>query len=482
MSSLKKKILDGVFWTSIETVINSVFSILIQLLLARLLFPEDFGLVGMAVVFISLIEVFNELGMGAALIQKKKELLSPLHFDTAFWTGVIWSILLYILILFIVTPLVVDFYNEEKLGQIIPIMSLGILLNPINLVHKAQLTKEMQFRKLAFINNTSNILAGVLAVTLAFLDYGVWALVLYSLFKVIIAVPLFFNATRWKPNLKWNKEVFKEIFGFGAYTTITSFSNTVSSKIDYLIIGKFVGSSALGYYAFALMLTNILRDRIVSILNKVLYPVYASLQDEKEKMLQLFLKIVLLNILIVYPITLTLVLFSEDIVPIFFGHKWDNAIVIVKILSIAVFIQMLNNSHTTLLRAAGEVKLELNLQLIKSLLFFVPSITIGVLYFGLVGAASGYAIATALGVTTSFFFMNKVFGLRIIQIINVAKVPISMLIFCFLTTTWLKTLLDWRLCLIYYIVSVIIIYYIFAKPTVLPIIKTIRSKLHFNKM
>ena len=175
-------------------------------------------------------------------------------------------------------------------------------------------------------------------------------------------------------------------------------------------------------------------------------------------------------------------LFSEDIVPIFFGHKWDNAIVIVKILSIAVFIQMLNNSHTTLLRAAGEVKLELNLQLIKSLLFFVPSITIGVLYFGLVGAASGYAIATALGVTTSFFFMNKVFGLRIIQIINVAKVPISMLIFCFLTTTWLKTLLDWRLCLIYYIVSVIIIYYIFAKPTVLPIIKTIRSKLHFNKM
>src|SRR5699024_3513910 len=146
---------------------------------------------------------------------------------------------------------------------------------------------------------------------------------------------------------------FQEIFNFGAYTTGTSLFNKLRGNIDLLLVGKLAGATALGFYTFAFMWTNIVRDQLVAIVNKVLYPVYTTLQDDKRKMLELFLKIVSINNFIVYPLILGLFLFAENIIPVFFGHKWDDAVPIMKVLCIAVLIQMLNNSHTTLFRAAG---------------------------------------------------------------------------------------------------------------------------------
>src|SRR5699024_1908399 len=145
-----------------------------------------FGIVGMAVVFISFLEVLNDLGMNAALIQKKEEKLTSEHFDTAFWTGLAWGLFLFLMMAVIGAPLVAQFYHEEQLRTIIPVMSLTLLLNPINLVHQAQLVKAMNFRKLALINNISNIAAGLIALLLAFLNFGVWALVFYSVSRVIV--------------------------------------------------------------------------------------------------------------------------------------------------------------------------------------------------------------------------------------------------------------------------------------------------------
>lgn len=481
MSSLKKSILGGVLWTTIETVINRGFGFVIQLFLAGLLLPEAYGLVGMAVVFISFLEIFNDLGMNAALIQRKKELLTPIHYDTAFWTGIVWSIFLYVVVVVLITPLAASFYNEEKLNVIMPVMSVTILLSPINLVHRAQLIKAMNFKKLALVNNTSNIISGIIALALAFLGAGVWALVFYAIVKVVVALPLFFKATKWTPVFRWSKDTFKEIFGFGAYTTGTSFSNKITGNIDYLLVGKLVGTVGLGYYTFAFILTNTLRSQIVAIINKVIYPVYATLQDNKKKMLGLFLKVVSLNNLIVYPIILGLFLFAEDIVPLFFGNKWNNSIPILKILCFAVFIQMLNNSHTTLFRAAGEVKLELKLQIIKSLVFFVPLISLGVYYYDLIGAAAGYTLATFLGVSLSFYFMHKIFNLKFLEVYKAVKASVFMMLFCLITTLFLKVFIIWWGALIYYILAVIGVYFIFAREQIVTIFKMVKGEKSWTK-
>src|SRR5699024_2822901 len=244
------------------------------------------------------------LGMNAALIQKKEEKLTPAHFDTAFWTGLAWGLFLFLLMAFAGAPLVAQFYEEEQLKAIIPVMSLSLLLNPINMIHKAQLTKAMNFKKLALINNISSVTAGLVALLLAFLDFGVWALVFYAISKVVVALPLFFKATGWKPKMIWEKDKFQEIFNFGAYTTGTSLFNKLRGNIDFLLVGKLAGATALGFYTFAFMWTNIVRDQLVAIVNKVLYPVYTTLQDDKRKMLELFLKIVSINNFIVYPLIL----------------------------------------------------------------------------------------------------------------------------------------------------------------------------------
>jgi len=476
MSNLNNKILGGVFWTTFETIINRSLGFIIQMVLARLLFPTDYGLVGMAVVFIAFVEVFNGLGMNAALIQKKEEKLTPLHFDTAFWTGVVWSILLYFIIFLMLTPIAVSFYKEELLGVIMPVLSIGILLSPINLVHRAQLMKSMNFKKLAIVNNISSFVSGGIALTLAFLDFGVWSLVFYSVSRVLVAIPLFFKATGWKPRWRWDKEIFKEIFGFGAYTTGTSLANKLTGNLDFILVGKLVGTDGLGFYSFAFMLTNVLRDQVVAIVNKVIYPVYASLQDDKKKMSEMFLKVISINNLIVYPIVLGVYLFVEDFLPIFFGEKWNESIPIIKILCFAVFIQMLNNSHTNLLRAAGKVKLELLLQIIKSVVFFTPLIILGVYFNELEGAALGYTIATFLGVVLSFYFMHKIFNIRLIDVFQSVKVSLLMMLICLPTTLLLKHYVFWMFCVVYFGVAVFLIYYIFAKDQLMVLLNKVRNK------
>ncbi len=475
MGSLKKNVVGGVFWTTLESVINRGFGLIIELILARLLFPEDYGLVGMAVVFISFLEVFTDLGMNAALIQKKEEKLTSAHYDTAFWTGVVWALILFFGMVFIGTPLISNFYGESSLLAIIPVMSLSILFSPVNLVHRAQLIKKMDFKRLAFVNNASNIIAGLVAVAMAFAGFGVWALVFYAVVKVVVAIPFFFKATGWLPKLRWQRKAFDDIFGFGAYTTGTSFTNMLTGNIDYLLVGKLVGSVALGFYTFAFIITNTVRNQIVAIVNKVIYPVYASLQDNKQEMLQLFLKVVSLNNLLVYPVILGAFLFAEDLLPILFGDKWNESVVLIKILSFAVFIQMLNNSHTTLFRAAGEVKLELILQIIKSVGFFVPLVSLGVIYYGLEGAAYGFTLATLLGVAVSFYYMHKIFDLGFMQVYTAVRASVIMLAFCLGTTITVKQMFGWEIGLIYYVLAVFGIYYIFAKEQIKSLWKMVKS-------
>lgn len=476
MSSLKKSILGGMFWTTFETVINRGLGFVIQLILARMLFPADFGLVGMAVVFISFIEVFNDLGMNAALIQKKDEHLTPLHYDTAFWTGIVWSIFLYFLIFFLLTPLAASFYHEQKLMLIMPVLSISILISPINLVHRAQLIKAMNFKKLAFVNNLSNIASGIIALILVFTGFGVWSLVFYSITKVVVALPFYFKATKWTPKLRWDKKVFKEIFGFGAYTTFTSLTAKITGNIDYLLVGKFIGASALGFYTFAFLLTDVVRDQIIAIVNKVIYPVYAKMQDDRVGMTNMFLKVVAFNNLVVYPIMLAIFLFSEDLLPIFFGNKWASSIPIIKILCFAVFIQMLNNSHTALLRAAGEVRLELLLQVIKSIGIFVPLISIGIYFYGTLGAAGGYTIGTFLAVSLSFYYMYKVFKLNPLRVFGATKASGLMLIITLPTILLLKNWLDWRICFIIFVALVLGTYYLFAKNQIMQMIDIVKNR------
>ncbi|MBR9777787.1 MAG: oligosaccharide flippase family protein, partial [Cytophagales bacterium] len=235
--------------------------------------------------------------------------------------------------------------------------------------------------------NSTFLIAGIIAIFAAFLDFGVWALVINSVLGGVLSVPIFFYVTKWKPKRKWNKNYFKEIFGFGAYSTGTLVFSNITYNIDNLIIGKMLGATLLGSYTLAFSFTENLRQMISGILNKVMYPVFGKNQDDKEKLKGYFLKIIYFNALIIYPLMAFLLIFAEDIILGFFGDKWQATIIPLQILSIAIMVHSVVNSFTSLIRGLGKPKLEMKIIIGLTVFVLIPSLALGIYYYGLKGAA-----------------------------------------------------------------------------------------------
>lgn len=430
---LKGKAISGIFWNFVQLGVNKFFGFAIKLVLAKLLFPAQFGLVGMAVVFTSFVQVFNDLGIGSALVQRKEEKLREAHFHTAFWTGIVWSVAVYLIIAFVIAPLAAIFYKEPMLRSIIPVLSIGVLSSPVNLVHRAQLTKRMDFKKLAFISNASTIFSGVLALGLAFMGAGVWALVFNSVASFIVAMPLYFKATSWTPKLIWEKQAFKDVFGFGVYSTGTNFVNTLVSNIDYLLIGKLLSAAALGTYTLAFVLTDTFRNQLTTLLNKVMYPIYGQKQDDLVSLRRYYLKVVTYNSIVIYPIMLFLIVLGKPFIMSVYGAKWADAIMPLKILALSVMIHLLANSHLTLIRGLGHAKLGMKVQVIKSVLY-VPTISFGIFQFGVIGAAWAYVFNKVLEVFIAQHYLKKLIGITFKELLSQMTPPLLATAVAFVVT------------------------------------------------
>ncbi len=411
----KTLIKTGLIWTALQMLINQSFAFIVKLILIKLLIPSQFGLVGMATVFTGLVQVINDIGVGAALIQRKESNLTKAHYDTAFWTGVLWSVFLFVLISVGVAPLAANFYNQPALKLIIPVISIGILFSPVNLVHKAQLTRRMNFKKIAVIDNTSNIISGSLAIILAFSGAGIWAIVFNTVATVVIAMPLYYNATKWLPNFSWDKGAFNDIFGFGAYTAGANIFTYLYNNIDYLLIGKLLGASTLGIYTFAFVITDTFRSRIMAVINNVMYPIYGKKQSEPAVLKRYYLKVVQVNCLLVFPIMLSLVLLGEPLVNHIFGTKWQGAVFPLQILAVSVIFQMMVSGNTALIRGLGKPGLDMKLQIFKAILF-VPTLAYATINYGIVGASLAVLFNKFLLVVIAQFTFNYLLPVKIANI------------------------------------------------------------------
>ncbi|MBK6267069.1 lipopolysaccharide biosynthesis protein [Marivirga sp. S37H4] len=429
INSLKEKALKGMLWSSIEIIFHKGFDFLVKLLLAKLLFPEEFGVVGMAVVFTSFISVLNEFGIGAALIQRKDEDLNDGHYSTAFWSGIIWSIILFIVATFLIAPVAASFYEESLLVKVIPALSLSLIPNSMNLIHKARLIKDLNFRKIAFISNSAYLITGLISLLLAYLEFGIWALIFNSIAFYFLAAPIYFFASRWRPRFFWSKECFKDIIGFGLYSTGTQVLGNITSNIDYLIVGKIISAGALGAYSLAFLLTDIVRSQIMSILNKVMYPIYSKLQGSRKEVKEYYIQVIRYNVLVLYPIMLILIMEAEQIILVFLGDKWIDSIIPLQILSVSVLFHVMVSSNTVLIRGLGKPKLEMNIQLFKTIFLYIPSITILTYSYGIIGTSWAIVFNKFISVFIAQHFLKKLIGITFYDIIRSIKTVLLITIF-----------------------------------------------------
>ena len=415
------KIIKGVKWASIQFAFDAIFRFSIRLILARLLLPDQFGLIGMCMVFIAVADAASELGIGEALIQKKEDAEVMPMFSTAFWSGIAWGVVLFSIMGLVIGPFAAYFYDEPMLVTLVPALSIGILLKPFTTVHMVILIRQMNFKKIAKAYNTASLIAGIIAIAAAYLGFGVWALVLNSVLAAMFTLPLLLIATKWIPVFEWKKNFFKEIFGFGAYSSATKIFSSITYNIDNLIIGKMLGASFLGAYTLAFSLTENLRQMVSSVLNKVMYPVFGKNQDDTAKLKNYFLKIVNLNALVIYPLMAFFILFAKEIVLTLFGEKWAMSILPLQILSGAMMIHLLVNSFTSIIRGLGKPKLEMKIIIGLNILVLLPGLYFGIKYFGLVGATCAVVLHKIGLVISAIFVLNKEIGLKMIDILSAVK-------------------------------------------------------------
>ena len=400
---LKHKIFGGVVWNSVGLLIDDGLHLVVKLILARLLLPEEFGIIGYAVVFTGIIKVLSDMGMTSALIQRKDEDLKPIDYDTAFWAGIAWGLFLAAIVSFVVAPIATDFFNEPLLLSIIPVLSISFVLKPLTIVHIVNITREMDFKRIVLPRNISNITAAVIAIIMALMGFGVWSLVFQRILTNLFLAVIYTFVSDWRPKIRFSSHSFRKIFSFGIYTTGTQVLNFLTGNIDYLLIGKMLGARPLGVYSLAYNLTYVVRGQIMSVVNKVFYPVYSKIQDDVITIKRYYFKVIKYNCIVIYPIMVGLILLAEPFVLIGLGEKWSEAVIPLQLMAGAGLVHLLTSSNTILLRGIGKPRLEMIMSIIKTVVVNVPFIVLGVIYYGINGAAAGLLAAKIV-----IFFINNV--------------------------------------------------------------------------
>ena len=372
--SVRSQLLHGVAWNFIEKVLMRGSSFVIGIILARLLSPSDFGLVGMLAIFISISNVFIEGGLAKALIQRQN--CSDIDFSTAFVSNVGMSLVIYA-ILFVSAPWIADFYDEPILTPLTRVLALNFILGAFNIVQRAKLMAAVDFKSLAQINVISVILSGTVGIGMAYSGHGVWSLVAQSLFSTIVLMILFPIYSKWKPSFRFSSESFKLLFGFGSKLMITGVYAVILNNISAICIGRFYKSHQLGFYTRGQQFSVIISSTLFDVLGNVTFPVLSGLQNDKEHLVAVYRKSLYFTAILIFPLMILMTLISRPLVVVLLTEKWLPCVVLMQWLFLARMFTPLSAINMNILNAVGRSDLFMKLDFSKMpLILIVLAITI----------------------------------------------------------------------------------------------------------
>lgn len=378
LNSVSRELTRGVIWNFIEKVLMQVAQFVIGIILARLLMPSDFGLVGMLAIFVAISNVFIESGFAKALIQKKD--CQEIDYSTAFVTNIVFAIIIYI-ILFFCAPLIANFYKEPILVDLTRVLGLNFVLGSFNIVQRARLMSKVDFKSLAKIKVASVILGGIIGVAMAYKGFGVWSLVGQTISATIVLIILFPIVSKWKPSFHFSKDSFHFLWGFGSKLMITGVYSVIINNISTLFIGRTYSSGQLGHYTRASQFSELISFTVNDVLGTVTFPVLSHLQDNKEQMVAVYRKVLFFTAMSIFPIMILCVLLAKPIVLILLTDKWLPCVVLMQWLFLARMFTPLSSVNMNILNAVGRSDLYMKLDFAKSpliILSLVITIPIGV--------------------------------------------------------------------------------------------------------
>lgn len=416
MENLKSKTTNAAIWSVADKFIQQGIRFIIGLVVARLLFPADYGLIGMIAIFLAIPDVLVNSGFGAALIQKKSA--SNTDFSTVFYFNIIVGIIVYI-ILYLSAPLIANFFNEPQLVLITRVVGLTIIINSFALIQRTILTKNLNFKVQTKISLIAIIPSGVIGILFAYNGYGVWAIVFQSLSNRIFATSFFWILNTWRPKLVFKFQSLKSMFAFGSNLLIAGLFHTVFSRVYTVVIGKFYNAESLGNYSRAKQFVTMPAESITSILERIAFPVFSTLQNDIDKLLIGFRKFVKIAAFINFPIMLGLMVVSEPLVRLILTDKWIQIVPYIQVICIRGLIAPLHTLSLSILKAKGDSRIFLRIDITKHI---ISTIVLFVVYrWGIMAIIYSNVALAYLFYYLNFYFagkkMNFSFGKQLLDLL-----------------------------------------------------------------
>ena len=426
--SLKERTIWGMIWVGIQRFGLVIISFLSNIVLARLLSPDDFGYIGILTVFIAVSNVFIDGGFGSALIQKTNP--SQDDYSTVFYWNLTLSFLLYGL-LYCFSPLIAQFYDMEILCSILRVQGVILIINGCTSIQFNILRKRMEFKKIAFVYILSSLLSVVCAIILAYSGYGVWALVMQQIILSTANMVLLYFIMPWHPSLVFSVSSLKSLFGFGSFILLSSLINTLANNVSALIVGKYFSASTLGYLSQAQKVENVASTSIASTVEQVTYPLLVEVNQDYQRMTSILRIFNSALIAVVSPLMFSIIIAAAPIIQFLFGIKWLPSAPILRILCIAGIFICLQGSSYNVIAAIGKSNMLFRWTVIKRSVG-ITMIILGLLVFGFNGVLFGMAFSSCFIWLCNGWLVSKTIGYSLYrQIIDLCPVLIpSVILFC----------------------------------------------------
>ena len=409
-TALKKQTVIGVFWNFLEQILRKGVGIVTTLTLAWFLVPEDYGLIAMMAVFLAFSGLIMEGGFGQALIRKRD--VTQLEYSTAFFSNIVLAIFSYG-VLFFFAPLVADFYNEQVLVDLIRVSGLGIILGSLVIVQDAVLVRSLQFKVRLKVSLPAAIISGIIAIILANMGYGVWALVVQSLVSSLLSVFFYWRLKVWRPSLEFSWHALKELFGFGGYLLVAQMTGIPFKNMYVIVIAKFFSVSVAGYYFFAEKIKDLLISQLVETVQNVTYPALAKIQNEDIRLKQGYRKVISITTFLLFPFMALLAALAEPLFQVILSTDWYPAVPYLQLMCLAALLYPLHSINLNILKVKGRSDLVLYLGIFKK------TVAIAIFYvtyqYGIMEILMGQIVSSVLAYIPNSYFSKKLIGYSITE-------------------------------------------------------------------
>ncbi len=402
MSSLKKKATKGVIWSAIDKSSSMGIQFIFGIILARLLLPEDYGLIGMITIFITISQAIVESGFSRALIQKKNA--DQIDYSTTFFFNFLISLVVYA-ILYLSAPSIASFYKEPILIDLVKVVGLNVIVSSAAIIQRTIMIKKIDFKSQAIVNITSGVTGALIGVGCALYGYGVWSLVFQYLSRNIMMSLMFWFLSDWRPSWIFSTQALKKLFDFGSKILASTLLYAAFQNIYLVVIGKVYKSEELGYYTRATLFKQIPATLVTTIMQNVTFPILVDVIEDNERVKNVMKRSVKLTAFLLFPMIAILVVFAYPLVLVLLTEKWLPTVILLQILAVGAIFFPINAINTNFINAKGRSDLFLKLEIINTVFTLL---TIAITYqFGMTIIAIGYVIVSGIGFFTYSYYTAK---------------------------------------------------------------------------